>query len=102
MVALGDTSRNTCTNNFYCFDDVQMKAEKWKAIAIIFIILFAIENFIFILGIVSVIIEDNKTNYCYYDFCDDYEEADYIDDVCRCYEEGYSGEYVVVKEKYLK
>lgn len=79
-----------------------MKKPNWKTIAIIFMVLFAIETTIFVWGYVATEIEYHKANTCYYDICENYLDAEYYGNVCTCYEEGFLGEYVIAKEEYLK
>jgi len=58
----------------------------WKIIAIIFIILFAIIIGIFIWSYNYTSNETERTNICYYEFCKDYPQANYADNLCTCYD----------------
>ena len=74
----------------------------WKAIAIIFIILF-IASWIFISwGIYLVNKDTERTNVCYYEICENYPQAFYDADLCICYDYDLFGNLQVVKQKYMK
>jgi hypothetical protein len=62
-----------------------MEKQGWKTIAIIFICLFTVETFYIGWAVNFVIEEEQKINECYYDICEQYEEADFADNVCSCY-----------------
>ena len=71
---------------------------KWKTIAIIFIILFGLLMIYNIWAINYYFAEEDKTTECYYDICEEYYDAYYVDDVCYCYDE----EYNLEKTDYMK
>lgn len=73
----------------------------WKVLAIIFIIIFILENAFFVWAYLSVVQEEKQTNYCYYDVCEDYPQAYYLDKLCTCYEYDLIGNLQVAKQKYL-
>ena len=79
-----------------------MKSENWKIIAIIFIVLFLVETSFFIFSIAVAKIENNKIKNCYYEICEDYPEAELIDDICYCYDYDLLGQPVLAKEKWIK
>lgn len=60
----------------------------WKVIAIIFIILFVLENILLIYGIYSLTQDENKEVLCYVEVCTDYDQYSYntYNNVCTCYE----------------
>ena len=78
------------------------KTNSWKITAIIFIILFALETLVMIWGMILVQEEEEKTAECYYDICEDYPQAYFLEDVCYCYDYDQTDELVVVEEKYMK
>lgn len=79
-----------------------MEPETWKALAIIFIILFIVETGVMLWVYNLGIQEDKKTKTCLYDICSEYPEADYSDDVCYCYDYDMFGDYIIVKTEYMK
>lgn len=76
---------------------------KWKVVAIVFMILFIVENLLMIFGLYLINKETNQTMECYYEICKDYPDAWLGEDnVCTCYDYDMFGEYVVAKEVWLK
>lgn len=73
---------------------------KWKTIAIIFIILFISENLLIGFFYYLEVKEIEETNNCYYNICEEYPEAEYLDDICFCYDYDVLGDYVIVKTEY--
>jgi len=63
-----------------------MEKTFWKTIAIIFLTLFILETAYCIWAVSAYYTEVENTNVCYYEFCKEYPEADYIGGVCRCYD----------------
>lgn len=61
------------------------KETNWKIIAIIFIILFILENALFIWAYTSQVKEDNKKLECN-DICSEYTDAFYENGLCYCYD----------------
>lgn len=74
----------------------------WKIIAIIFIVLFAIETSFLLYSVGLYNRELTNTNTCYYDYCGNYPQATYQEGVCICYDYDVLGNYVQVKSKYFK
>lgn len=75
-----------------------MEKHGWKILAIVFICLFIVENLFIGWGYSLVIEEEQKMNECYYDICEDYAEAEFVDNVCGCYSYDFeAGEYVLEK-----
>ncbi len=58
----------------------------WKVIAIVFIVLFIIENLLLGWAYFSVVEDDKKLNQCYYEICEEFPEAIYEDKLCHCYQ----------------
>ena len=79
-----------------------MKVVNWKVIAIVFIVLFALETLFVVWTTVSYTNELNKMNECLYDICGEYPDGWYEEDVCTCYQYDLFGEYVVAKYEYMK
>ena len=79
-----------------------MKPENWKVIAIVFIILFILENSFFgwALWVDAELTAD--TNECYYDICADYPDAQLIGSVCTCYDKDLMGNSVAATTKVIK
>ena len=80
----------------------QIKNNKWKTIAIIFIVLFTLETSIWIWAFWDLTRDDARIKECYYDVCGEYPEANYEDDICYCYEYDFFGELVLTKTEYMK
>ena len=73
----------------------------WKNIAIVFIILFVLETGMIVWGIITVRAEEKNINECYYNICNNYEEAYYDDGVCHCYEYDVLGNLVKSKTEWM-
>ncbi len=73
----------------------------WKTIAVIFIVLFVLENTLIGLVMYSVEVKDRKTMKCYYDICEDYPDAEYLDGVCFCYDYDVVGNPIITKTKVM-
>lgn len=68
----------------------EKKNNKWKTIAIIFIVLFILETLLMVNSyMIGDKIMDNE-EICSYDVCSDYKSYyyDYTTDQCYCYENG--------------
>lgn len=78
------------------------KTNKWKVVAIIFIILFTLETLMIIWGTILIQEEEEKTAECYYDICEDYPEAYFLDDYCYCYDYDQTGELDLVLMEYME
>lgn len=76
--------------------------DKWKTIAIIFIILFVIETTYVIWEVNVYFNEVDKKNECYYDICNGYPDAYYEADVCTCYNYDMFGSLQIAKEEWMK
>ena len=59
----------------------------WKILAIVLLVLFIVENLFLGWGIFLVEQDERKSNICYYDVCEDYPDALYIEGNCACYNE---------------
>ena len=73
----------------------------WKLIAIIFITLFTIENMFMMYGFYLIEKDDDNSKICFWEICEDYVDADYIDGVCKCYEENMFGSLVIGESEVL-
>jgi len=80
----------------------QKQKNRWKTIAIIFIILFLLETSFWVWAFWYDAKETALTNECYYDICEDYPDAWYDDKICSCYDYDVIGELIVVKQEYMK
>lgn len=80
-----------------------MEKSTWKTLAIIFIILFLLENSLFFIAVDSINQEERQENICYYEICEDYVNAYYYSEskVCSCYESDLLGNEVLSKSKYM-
>ncbi len=58
----------------------------WKALAIIFMILFALETAYIIWAVDLYFQEKENTNICFNIICKEYDEAFYEAKVCDCYD----------------
>ena len=67
----------------------------WKVIAIVFMILFIIENLFLGYGLYLILEEDKKSNLCYYELCKEFPEANYDSNICTCYQYNEDGNYEV-------
>jgi len=74
----------------------------WKIVAIVCLVLLLVENILFGWALWSSINENNKMNVCYYDICSDYFDAEYVNNVCFCYEYDVFGELKLAKTEYMK
>ena len=79
-----------------------MKPKTWKILAIVFMSLFILETAWMCWGYYIYYDELDKTNICYYDICENYPQAYYMENVCECYEVGVLGDFEVVKQEYMK
>ena len=78
-----------------------MKKEGWRNLAIIFMVLFFLETALFGYGVIEVLKDDKFENSCYFDVCDIYPEAYYLDRVCYCYTYDLDGDLEVAKTKVM-
>lgn len=76
-------------------------ANKWKTIAIIFIVLFTLETLYFAWATYVYMQEEKKTLECYYVVCEEYPEAMYENGVCFCYDYTMLGDLDVVKTEVM-
>ena len=79
-----------------------MKPTTWKTIAIIFIVLFILENLWIGYGLYLIDKDEDRINECYYEICKEYPDAWYEADVCSCYDYDLLGTLVVVEQEYMK
>jgi len=79
-----------------------MKLGVWKAIAITFIILFAIETIWIVWAFWYYYGEQDRTNEYYYSICNENVDAYYESGVCYCYDYSIMGDLQIVKTEYLK
>ncbi len=75
---------------------------KWRTIAVVCMVITFLIILFNIINYVSYEKETDKINECYYDICNDYPDADYLDDVCYCYDYDVLGELVVADTKYMR
>lgn len=73
----------------------------WKIIAIVFIILFVLENIFIGYGMYFNEKEVRLTNQCYYDVCSEQPEAFFDQGVCYCYSYDLYGELKLEKTELL-
>jgi hypothetical protein len=78
-----------------------MNKKGWKITAIIFMALFFTFMILGIYGVIEGNKEIRKTNICFYDICGGHDDAEYLDDVCVCYDYDLMGYLQVVKTKYM-
>ena len=79
-----------------------MEKHGWKILAIVFIILFVIENLYLAWGFILLAQDDQKIDACYYEVCSDYPEAWYEDNLCTCFNLDFNtGEYVAAKTELM-
>lgn len=82
-------------------ENTKTKVNKWKTIAIIFIILFTLETSLIIWGITLINEEEENINECYYNICNGYPDAYLFENVCYCYDYDDKDELVVVETNYM-
>jgi len=78
-----------------------MEKTGWKITSLVFISLFLFTWAWIGFGIYLIEQEEEQTMTCYYDFCEEYPEADFIEGVCTCYEEDNLGDYIVAQQVWL-
>lgn len=75
----------------------------WKIAIVVLWILFILQNVLFIWGAISILQEEEKIYQCYFNICSEYEDVDFVDDICTCYEYNYKIEdYEIKKQIYMK
>jgi hypothetical protein len=74
----------------------------WRTIAIIFIILFILENLLIAYGLYLINKEEKMIKECYYDICEEYPDASLNGDICTCYDYDLFGNLVNSKQRYLR
>ena len=79
-----------------------MEKKTWKALAIIFIIIFFLETILITWSIMLVSNEEAKAEECFYEICGDYLDAWIEGNVCYCYEYDVIGNLVVAKTQVIK
>ena len=80
-----------------------MEKQGYKTLALVFILLFILENILFIVAYLQVVDEEDKTMICYHEICQDYYDAEYdpTNEVCYCYTTDVLGYLVVNKTRYM-
>jgi hypothetical protein len=80
-----------------------MEKKGWKTLAIILIVIFILENALFIYSVNLVNKEAKETNICYYDICEEYPQADYDSylKICNCYDYDLLDNLEIVKTEYM-
>ena len=73
----------------------------WKVTAIIFIVLFILENLFFGWMYYLAIQEEDNTRICLWDVCEEYPDAVYEDNVCYCYDYDLLGNVVIAKSEVM-
>lgn len=71
-------------------------ANGWKILAIIFMILFILENIGLVLLIQWTYQDINKENECVVNVCGDYDAYNYVEGFCECYVDG-----ILVHNEYI-
>jgi len=79
-----------------------MEKTGWKTLAIIFICLFVAGVAFMVWSYNLVVAEEEKTYECFYNFCSENYDADYLDGICTCYDLDILGDYFIAKTKYIK
>lgn len=79
-----------------------MENNKWRTIAIIFIILFILETALIVWSINIAYSEEDNWNECLYNICGEYPDAYYQENVCECYDYDVLGNLMVAKTEYMK
>jgi len=74
----------------------------WKVIAIVFIILFALETAWLGFGLYILMQEEAEAKECWYEICGEYPEALVENGVCFCYDYDVLGDYIIVKTEVMK
>jgi hypothetical protein len=77
------------------------KRMSWKAVGIIFIILFLIETGFIVYIWKTGAQEIKNENLCLYEICGDYPQAYYANSLCTCYERDVLGQLQVAKTKVM-
>jgi len=80
----------------------QKQKNIWKTIAIVFIILFILENLFFAWALWTNAKETDIINTCYYDICKKYPDAWYEEKICSCYDYDVLGNLIIVEQEYMK
>ena len=83
--------------------EAKVKA-RWKVIAIVFIVLFILENLFIGYEMYVYKKQRERTMECYYEICNNYPDADYrpTDGLCVCYDYSLLGELDVAKTQIIK
>lgn len=80
-----------------------MEKKGWKILAIVFIVLFGLLLSMNIWGAILIAGDEEQTNICYYEICEDYKEAFLEGDLCSCYiYNDEIREYEVAKTTYMR
>jgi len=74
----------------------------WKALAIVFMILFWVETILVLWGLVYIFAVEEKEYECLYDVCGEHAYAEFDDPICYCYEYDVFGELILDKTEYMK
>jgi hypothetical protein len=77
------------------------KTNKWKIIAIVFIILFFCLVAFIIYGLYLNSQDEKKTYECWYNLCGEYADAEFSENICYCYEYDTLGQLIVAKTQYM-
>lgn len=99
---IGKVYKGWFLNYFVKMVKEKEQKNKWKTIAIIFIILFILETSYIVYAVSVYNHKLKQTNDCYYNFCADYPDADYTDGVCTCYDYDVLGNEQPVNTRYMK
>lgn len=70
----------------------------WRTIAIISISITLIFSLLTLLGGMMINQEEENTNICYYEICEDSVDAVYYEGICGCYEYNSSGSLILSKK----
>ena len=78
-----------------------MEKSSWKTIAILESILIIAIVLLGIWGVKSQNKETERENHCFYNICGEYNDAEYLDKVCVCYDYDVLGQLKRAKTEYM-
>ncbi len=79
-----------------------MSENSWRTFAIVLLILFILQSLSIITSILNDFEQDQNEKSCSYDTCDGYDESEFDNEICYCYEYDLMGKLKVVKETWIK
>ena len=78
-----------------------MEKTIWKTLAIISWVLFILLIVFICWGMYLNAQDEDKINECYYGICGNHADAEFINDICYCYEYDILGYLVINKTEYM-